>query len=38
MVPVATIINAHPGSCLPYIKKSTGVVIFLWFLKAQYKQ
>ena len=38
IVPVATIINTHPGSCLPYIKKSTGVVILFWFLKAQYKQ
>ena len=31
MVPVATIVNAHPGSRLSCIKKSTGVVVFLWF-------
>ena len=26
------------GSCLPNIKKSTGVTIFFWFLKPTYKQ
>ncbi|MDP6680784.1 MAG: hypothetical protein QGF80_03515, partial [Pelagibacteraceae bacterium] len=38
VIPVATIINTHPGSCLSYIKKSTGVIILFWFLKAQYRQ
>ena len=34
---VIIVINDQLGTCLPNMKKSTGVTIFLWFLNPIYK-
>ena len=36
-VQVIIVINDQPGTCLPNMKKSTGVIIFFWFLNPIYK-